>query len=41
MLTCNLAGADSLEKAIQNRPKPEDLVKEGILRQDENPIADS
>ena len=24
--------ANSLEKSLQNRPKPEDLVKEGILK---------
>ena len=26
--------ADSLEQKIQQRPKPEDLVKEGILDED-------
>ena len=30
--------ADSLEKQLQNRPKPEELVKEGILGEDENPL---
>jgi RPEL repeat len=30
--------ADSLEHKIQHRPKPEDLVKEGILEADENPL---
>lgn len=30
--------ADSLEHKIQQRPKPEELVKEGILGQDENPL---
>lgn len=29
--------ADSLEQKIQQRPKPEELVKEGILRPDEVP----
>lgn len=29
--------ADSLEQKIQNRPKPEELIKEGILEADENP----
>lgn len=29
---------NSLEKAIQNRPKPDELVKEGILKSDENPL---
>lgn len=24
--------ADSLEKSLQNRPRPEELVKEGILK---------
>ena len=28
---------DSLEKQLQNRPKPEDLVREGILEADEDP----
>jgi len=32
--------ADSLEKQLQNRPKQEDLVKEGILKEeDENAVA--
>lgn len=30
--------ADSLEHKLQQRPKPEDLVKEGILDADENPL---
>ena len=30
--------ADSLEKKLHNRPKPEDLVKGGILEADENPL---
>ena len=29
--------ADSLEHKLQQRPKPEDLVKEGILAADEDP----
>ncbi len=29
--------ADSLEHKIQNRPKPEDLIKSGILDEDEDP----
>jgi len=33
--------ADSLEKQLSNRPKPEDLIKEGILNADENPVAES
>jgi hypothetical protein len=33
--------ADSLEKQLQNRPKPDELVKEGILQADENPITPS
>jgi hypothetical protein len=28
---------DSLENKLQNRPKPEDLIREGILEADENP----
>jgi hypothetical protein len=28
---------DSLEKQIQNRPKPEDLIREGILEEGEDP----
>lgn len=32
--------ADSLENKIQHRPKPEELVKEGILEADENPLKD-
>jgi hypothetical protein len=32
--------ADSLEKHLQARPAPEDLVKKGILEQDENPLKD-
>jgi len=30
--------ADSLEQKIQHRPKPEALIKEGILEADENPL---
>ena len=30
--------ADSLEQKIQNRPKPDELVKEGILEENENPL---
>lgn len=30
--------ADSLEHKIQARPKPEQLVKEGILEENETPI---
>ena len=30
--------ADSLEQKIQHRPKPEELIKEGILNADENPL---
>lgn len=30
--------ADSLEKSLHNRPKPEELIKEGILQPDENPL---
>lgn len=29
--------ADSLEEKVKNRPKPEDLIKEGILQADEDP----
>lgn len=32
--------ADSLEQKIQQRPKPEELVKEGILKEDENPLVE-
>lgn len=32
--------ADSLEQKIQHRPKPEELVKEGILEENENPLKD-
>lgn len=32
--------ANSLEKQIQNRPKPEELIREGILQADENPVAE-
>ena len=28
---------DSLEKHLQARPKPEELVKDGILNKDETP----
>ena len=31
---------DSLEQKLQNRPKPDELVKDGILDADENPIQD-
>ncbi len=30
--------ADSLEQKIQQRPKPEELIKEGIMEADENPL---
>ena len=30
--------ADSLEQKIQHRPKPEELIREGILEADENPV---
>jgi hypothetical protein len=30
--------ADSLEHKLQQRPKPDELVKEGILEADENPL---
>jgi hypothetical protein len=30
--------ANSLEQKIQQRSKPEDLIKYGILEADENPI---
>lgn len=30
--------ADSLEQKIQQRPKAEELIKEGILETDENPL---
>lgn len=29
--------ADSLEEKMKHRPKPEDLIKEGILQADEDP----
>lgn len=29
--------ADSLEEKMKHRPKPEDLIKEGILNPDEDP----
>jgi RPEL repeat protein len=32
---------DSLENKLQKRPKPEDLVREGILEADEVPTKDS
>jgi hypothetical protein len=32
--------ADSLEKKLHNRPKPDELVKGGILEADENPLKD-
>jgi hypothetical protein len=31
--------ADSLDQKIQHRPKPEDLIKEGILGKDEDPTS--
>ena len=31
---------DSLEQKLQSRPRPEELVKEGILGENENPIQD-
>jgi hypothetical protein len=30
--------ADHLEKELQHRPSPEELVKKGILDEDENPL---
>lgn len=33
--------ADSLGKQLQNRPKPDDLIREGILQADENPLGNS
>jgi hypothetical protein len=30
--------ADSLEKNLQGRPAPSDLVKKGILEAEENPL---
>ena len=33
--------ADSLEKGLQSRPDPEELVKKGILEADENPLKDA
>lgn len=33
--------ADSLEKGLQGRPSPEELVKKGILQGDENPLGDA
>jgi RPEL repeat len=30
---------DSLEKHLQTRPKPDELVKEGILQEDESPVS--
>lgn len=33
--------ADSLEEKVKNRPKPEDLIKEGILQADEDPTKES
>ncbi|KAK4900269.1 hypothetical protein LTR27_002493 [Elasticomyces elasticus] len=32
--------ADSIEKHLQGRPKQEDLIREGILHADENPVAE-
>ena len=31
--------ADSLEQKLQARPKPDELVKEGILEENENPLS--
>ena len=31
---------DSLEQKLQNRPKPEELVKGGIISADESPVQD-
>lgn len=31
--------ANSLEQKLQQRPKPDDLVKEGILNVDEDPTS--
>jgi hypothetical protein len=33
--------ADSLEKGLQSRPSPEELVKKGILDADEAPVKDA
>lgn len=33
--------ADSLEKHLQARPAPEQLVQQGILEEDENPLKDA
>ncbi|KAK0810531.1 hypothetical protein LTR91_004761 [Friedmanniomyces endolithicus] len=33
--------ANSLEKSLQARPKPEELVREGILHADEEPVAET
>jgi hypothetical protein len=30
--------ADNLEKGLQSRPNPEELVKKGILEAEENPL---
>jgi hypothetical protein len=30
--------ADNLEKGLKGRPTPEELVKQGILQEDENPV---
>ena len=32
---------DSLEQKLQTRPKPEDLIREGILEKDEDPRKDA
>ena len=32
---------DSLEQKLQQRPKPEDLIREGILEKDEDPRKDA
>jgi hypothetical protein len=33
--------ADSLEKGLKGRPNPDELVKQGILQGDENPLKDA
>lgn len=33
--------ADSLEKGLQSRPNPNELVKKGILEADENPLKEA
>jgi hypothetical protein len=32
--------ADSLEKGLQHRPDPAELVRKGILEENENPLKD-